>query len=569
MVGFGSSLRRARRPGWEGAYLDYESLKLLLSQIEAVYEEEAHRQHHQIHSGGGVDWDLFDENNNNNATGAGGDEGGGGTGTVMRDYRDELFLESDSDAAFQTLMELDTLSAEEQRQHESDIERRDNGAAAATSTTKNQQHQALERIDSMAKNHHQHHHNQYGAFSQQQDPIVSYAAAAVNNDVDSDDSQDDDDDEYDDSKLSKCVPGTGFLMKGRQQSKDKNKKAVAKSKFGRKASTGAGGAGFPLKYPKPESEFFISTGHHHHPRRGQSDTNAFILKEESSQGNDDYDNDAEPIGGDAAGKIVDNNPSLAESTTSNTTSLLQVPFRRTGSGGELTPLLPAATTDPTEQSSVIGPSSFYSFKDGPVTPPQRPPMTVSLTQHHTDALSFPGFTPTTNTNPTPIFSSTTSISTSSMLPPGMTRAQVLAIEEQRRQERRERRRRRRQMARKKKELEQKVPRHIRIAHAKARDITERFLGLIKAETEKVMLFAESRLGELADTVGSLRFPTIDDDQHPYSHHQPHHHHHHHRHHNHHRTTPSRMSFEYHLSEGGLHPSASSSSVSQSTKSFKK
>ena len=38
MVGFGSSLRMGRRTGWEPAYLDYETLKLLLSQIEAVYE---------------------------------------------------------------------------------------------------------------------------------------------------------------------------------------------------------------------------------------------------------------------------------------------------------------------------------------------------------------------------------------------------------------------------------------------------------------------------------------------------------------------------------------------------
>eukprot|EP00529_Nitzschia_sp_RCC80_P040514 CAMPEP_0113501590 /NCGR_PEP_ID=MMETSP0014_2-20120614/33042_1 /TAXON_ID=2857 /ORGANISM="Nitzschia sp." /LENGTH=76 /DNA_ID=CAMNT_0000396201 /DNA_START=122 /DNA_END=349 /DNA_ORIENTATION=- /assembly_acc=CAM_ASM_000159 len=40
MVGFGSSLRMGRRTGWESAYLDYETLKLLLSQIEAVYEEQ-------------------------------------------------------------------------------------------------------------------------------------------------------------------------------------------------------------------------------------------------------------------------------------------------------------------------------------------------------------------------------------------------------------------------------------------------------------------------------------------------------------------------------------------------
>lgn len=57
----------------------------------------------------------------------------------------------------------------------------------------------------------------------------------------------------------------------------------------------------------------------------------------------------------------------------------------------------------------------------------------------------------------------------------------------------------------------KVPRHLRVAHAKARAITERFLGLMRSETEKVLLFAQARLGELADTAGALRFPTYDDD----------------------------------------------------------
>jgi len=45
MAGFGSSLRKAQRPGWEGAYLDYETLKLFLSQIETVYEQ--HPSHGQ------------------------------------------------------------------------------------------------------------------------------------------------------------------------------------------------------------------------------------------------------------------------------------------------------------------------------------------------------------------------------------------------------------------------------------------------------------------------------------------------------------------------------------------
>ena len=76
MVGFGSSLRACRRPGWEAAYLDYETLKLLLSQIEAVYEEEGHRRQRNA---------TFEVE---------------GAPQPTSDYRDELFLESDSDEAY-------------------------------------------------------------------------------------------------------------------------------------------------------------------------------------------------------------------------------------------------------------------------------------------------------------------------------------------------------------------------------------------------------------------------------------------------------------------------------------
>lgn len=59
MVGFGSSLRMSRRRGWEDAYLDYHSLRLLLTQIETVYEEEDWKQSTAI------------DNNNNTNTGGG------------------------------------------------------------------------------------------------------------------------------------------------------------------------------------------------------------------------------------------------------------------------------------------------------------------------------------------------------------------------------------------------------------------------------------------------------------------------------------------------------------------
>lgn len=52
-----------------------------------------------------------------------------------------------------------------------------------------------------------------------------------------------------------------------------------------------------------------------------------------------------------------------------------------------------------------------------------------------------------------------------------------------------------------------IPKHLRKAHTKARSITERFLGLLKAEVDKISLFAHTRFGELTDTIGSLRFPS--------------------------------------------------------------
>jgi len=73
--------------------------------------------------------------------------------------------------------------------------------------------------------------------------------------------------------------------------------------------------------------------------------------------------------------------------------------------------------------------------------------------------------------------------------------------DQKRNNARRRRRKRRDVA---------VPPHLRVAHSKARAITERFLGLLRADVEKVTLFAQSRLGELADTAGSLRFPSQED-----------------------------------------------------------
>eukprot|EP00984_Skeletonema_dohrnii_P025277 scaffold14403_cov72-Skeletonema_dohrnii-CCMP3373.AAC.2 len=82
MVGFGSSLRMSRHRGWEDAYLDYASLRLLLTQIEAVYEEE--------------DWKARDSAATNNNGSAYFEEGG------YEDYHhedddDDLMEDQDDD----------------------------------------------------------------------------------------------------------------------------------------------------------------------------------------------------------------------------------------------------------------------------------------------------------------------------------------------------------------------------------------------------------------------------------------------------------------------------------------
>ena len=85
-----------------------------------------------------------------------------------------------------------------------------------------------------------------------------------------------------------------------------------------------------------------------------------------------------------------------------------------------------------------------------------------------------------------------------------------------------------------------VPPHLRKSHEKARAITGRFLGLLRAEVDKVSLFVHSRMGELTDTIGSLRFPSD--------------------------TMDFENEYRHHLSDGGIHPSSSSSSDDSSAPS---
>jgi hypothetical protein len=379
-----------RRPGWENAYLDYENLKLLLSQIEAFYEEEGQRR-----STG-----FFVEEKK------------------RRDYRDELFLESDSDVAYLSVVEEEnnrsppeaftpnqfTLSYSVEPDSSSEEESRgvDTGCGVAASVCS----------------------------------LSSWTTTAV--DVD----------------------------------KRKRNNAVSA--------------------PIREDDFYVNTN-----SNNASGNDAFFL--------------ARPEQGP---------------------SILSAPVRHTHYAQESSALLPSAT------QSTPG-SSLFTFarqtSDGePFTPPTKYYFSQTPSKYygdHPSAASAPN-----NTSAVPP-NSAAKIRNSKKL------------EQERKEERRHRKHRRERQKRIREQRERNVPRHLRVAHAKARAITERFLGLLRAETEKVMLFAQARLGELADTAGSLRFPSFDDEygygssmQNGGDLNSSHQHH-----------------YSYPLADGGMHPSASSSS----------
>ena len=122
MVGFGSAFRLSRRRGWETAYCDYETLKLLLTQIEAVYEEEntpgttgdgfyyaglsgfgseeifesAHE--HEYHHHDDQLAAMSEKRRQRKQTRR--NETKGAQSNSGNDWRDDLFAESDSSAAF-------------------------------------------------------------------------------------------------------------------------------------------------------------------------------------------------------------------------------------------------------------------------------------------------------------------------------------------------------------------------------------------------------------------------------------------------------------------------------------
>jgi len=400
MVGFGSSLRMARRAGWEKAYLDYETLKMLLSQIEAVYEEESHRQTAEDDA-----FDLPRPRRKKRKTGGG-------------DYRDFLFLESDSDIAFASEGEL----LGDLSDYTSDEEMGQNGEVQGNPFTISWSQEET-------------------ASSGGEDSLEPY---------------------------DKC--GGGSLMGWRRETKaavvEPSRKSRRRAGTKRRTTISPG---------REQSDFFVgddNTG------RGQS-------------------------------------------------SLFNTPLQH-GYSTEASALLQQPTLEHDE-------ASFYNFGKSALTPP-------------TD-FSGNAFQPNLMT----VGAHATNSKPQAMIPPRQippAEAKQNKLDEERRRKRRQRRRRK--QAKRRRELERRVPQHLRLAHAKARSITERFLGLLRAEVEKVTLFAQSRLGELADTAGSLRFPSCDDTEFGSFSSRP-------------RTRGG--GYEHPLSDGGMHPSASSSDDEHGTGIF--
>jgi hypothetical protein len=446
MVGFGSSLRIARRSGWEGAYLDYETLKLLLSQIEAVYEEETHRQTSH-------EWNVLGEQE------------------TARDYREELFLESDSDEEYASL--------------EDDVDINDNDDLSAGMGAADESGQNVDFS--------------MGTSSRSSKPFkLSYSHEATSSDEEED--------------LVDVGCGAGTLSSWTPRTWDTSNITRKKPPYQQQGGNAAKRKAHRLPRLREDDDFYASAGGSGHAIGGGGVRSGIGTL--PSHGTTLTNNTATQAFYMAGGSGSDSAEYLQTLGSSHTPSILNAPIRRTGESASLLP-----PTTPSQSNA-----SWYTFHTSPSV----------RTSHNMD-----------NTTP-PHVTSADFLRDNHLLPESINLTPPLSGrmnhrgDDERNRDRVARRKRRHRLRAIRKQKERKVPRHIRVAHSKARAITERFLGLLRAETEKVMLFAQSRLGELADTAGSLRFPSIDEID--YVPHQ----------------TQGSAAYDYRLTDGGMHPSASSS-----------
>lgn len=363
MVGFGSSLRMARRPGWEGAYLDYETLKLLLSQIESIYEEEAQRTRDD-----GV---FMGDDNRKRRT--------------QRDFRDELFLESDSDLAYP--------SVEEDRSSDSRY--------------------LKETVD-------QHP----GAFIGTPGRSLAMSYSVETNSSSEDDER---------VNETGCGGALTSWTTNTNKNVNENQSPLKRQNLGNVVISSP--------YEEEDNYYVGNTS--------RSNGNAFILE----------------------GRKEDE-PFSQEDPES---SILSAPVRRTY-GDERTSLL-ASASKPQSSSSTFTPYATLSKQQSNET--SFSPISLYYT-------SDPAVNPITPKDPK---QPTVNLKTGQK------------FREERERDRLARRARREQ---RKRMRDERVPRRLRRAHAKARAITERFIGLLNAECEKVELFAlVSNMLQLTFCVSSL------------------------------------------------------------------
>jgi hypothetical protein len=609
MVGFGSSLRLARRSGWEDGYFDYETLKLLLSQIEAVYEEGEDQADRYRHDGAENDeesWYHPDRHNphsflrqdpfggrRSSSTGAatattttandsrssrrlhrnrrrkhdstdededaeelgnagrhrrhhhhgrrrrdrGADPGGtaaasapvaassssrirvaaAATTTTGRDFREDIFLESDSDLEFAGSDEWGL---------------RDDLSGGGAGLRRRRQQQRRQRLPSQDDEQHLHRRN--GS----QDVYDGY-----------EDEDDDDDANAETSDTGEYYPDRPTSA-GRQYYADNNINndyAPSGNELGTSiAAAAAGGANGPFySHPYPHNAFYMeNTG-----------------GDRAGDGNGDNLNDDHPstyymesssmLGG-GGGAAARGSSSIYYTYDGESLSLTPPHgvsmYPRTepqlSSHPPPQPMKRVSSTDSTGRvpaSAGTTSSTTASFLHQPTLSPltHASAMVVSGSTATGSAYDLPPHPRSTpNRHGSAKKGRPTSARSSSTCFAGCGCAQACR--------QRARRRRRRALRARLMEREKRVPRYLRVAHARARDITERFLGKIRAETEKVLLFAEARLGELADTIGSLRFPSDGSSTLMEGSFMG-------------RNLPNRRALEYPLlAEGGMHPSSSSS-----------
>lgn len=529
-----------RRTGWESAYLDYETLKLLLSQIEAVYEEKDLGTSASADGffmsmggpGGGIADSERDTNNANNAS-------------KTTDYRDELFLESNSDLAFASEVDVDADGdddSDEYGNNNVDVDRAMMDESLEYSYTgitvweqqglgQHHMHVDPNHADSLLSGTtmtlgHQHRQQTPSAFS------VSAISGTKGSVVYSSSSEEDD--EYYAKNSDFRAPWSASKRKSKERNQSSSsKKSIIRNMISRRKNkknqlrdsrhranhlqrTNSGGIGiqdaFIVEKGISDSDYYVDEANH--DGNGGAGKNYYYYK---FSGNDEDDDELES-GKSTSRRDVFRSAEENEHNIDNSASTAR----------EGSPLLGRRPSTPEYKRSG---GKFVSFPT--------PGRVDSITTKDSYGSMF---NPTTNTmTPAKPLVTTSAASTTKKSNAAANfnkqDERKNRYERERRYERKQRRRRR--LIRQRKNREKTVPPHIRIAHEKSRAITERFLGLLRAEVEKVTLFAQARLGELADTAGSLRFLSSDE------------------------TMDTNLintgSYDYPLSDGGIHPSASSSS----------